>query len=64
MFDDLPMKYSDTIEERRIPISSNILQALKKMDAVNKKLLLVFDADAFIGVLSIGDIQKAIINNR
>ena len=33
------------------------------MDAVNKKMLLVFDTDKFIGILSIGDIQKAIITN-
>ncbi|HCT86491.1 MAG TPA: mannose-1-phosphate guanylyltransferase [Candidatus Margulisbacteria bacterium] len=34
------------------------------MDAINRKLLLVFKADRFIGVLSIGDLQKAIISNR
>lgn len=33
------------------------------MDTVNKKLLLVFDKEIFIGVLSIGGIQKAIIAN-
>jgi len=57
------MEYLNTIKERRIPINSTILQALKKMDAVNKKMLLVFDTDKFIGILSIGDIQKAIITN-
>lgn len=50
-------------QERIIKINFTILQSLKKMDAVNKKLLLVFDKEKFIGVLSIGDIQKAIIAN-
>lgn len=33
------------------------------MDAANKKLLLVFDEEKFINILSIGDIQRAIIKN-
>lgn len=57
------MDYPNCISERIIPLASTILQSLKKMDEVNKKLLLVFDNDRFIGVLSIGDIQKAIISN-
>lgn len=57
------MKYSQTIQERIIQNNYSILQSLKKMDAVNKKLLLVFDKVTFVGVLSIGDIQKAIIAN-
>ena len=40
-----------------------ILTALKKMDAQETKLLLVFDENKFIGILSIGDIQRAIIKN-
>jgi len=58
------MNYSKTIEERIIQNNFSILQSLKKMDAVNKKLLLVFEKDRFVGVLSIGDIQKAIIANK
>jgi len=33
------------------------------MDAINKKLLLVFRDEKFIGVISIGDIQRSIISN-
>ncbi|MCA6363777.1 MAG: nucleotidyltransferase family protein [Bacteroidetes bacterium] len=33
------------------------------MDAIDRKLLLVFDNDVFKGLLSIGDIQRAIIKN-
>jgi dTDP-glucose pyrophosphorylase len=57
------MKYPRHIQERIIQLNSTILQSLKKMDLINKKLLLVFDKDQFVGVLSIGDIQKAIIAN-
>lgn len=57
------MSYPHPIDERIIPFDSTILMALKKMDDINKKLLLVFSEDNFKGVLSIGDIQKAIINN-
>ncbi|MEZ5146689.1 MAG: hypothetical protein R2759_06300 [Bacteroidales bacterium] len=50
---------------RNIKISSKsvLLSALKQMDAANKKLLLVFDEEKFINILSIGDIQRAIIKN-
>lgn len=58
------MNYTKNITERIIQKNSSILQSLKKMDDINKKLLLVFDNDHFAGVLSIGDIQKAIISNK
>jgi len=48
---------------RRIEAGESILKALKLMDKIDRKLLLVFDKDRFEGVLSIGDIQRAIINN-
>jgi dTDP-glucose pyrophosphorylase len=37
---------------------------MKKMDQVDSKLLFVFDGDAFAGILSIGDIQRAIIRGN
>lgn len=40
-----------------------IIDALKQMDQLGKKLLMVFDGNAFKSVLSIGDIQRAIIKN-
>ena len=48
---------------RMIGSEESILKAIKKMDAIDRKLLLVFRDDSFIGVLSIGDVQRAIINN-
>lgn len=41
--------------------TQSIQDALKKMDAIDKKLLLVFKDNFFKGLLSIGDIQRAII---
>ena len=40
-----------------------ILECLKIMDLENRKLLLIKDGDKFLSLLSIGDIQRAIINN-
>ncbi len=40
-----------------------ILESLKLMDRLDKKLLLVMDGKTFIGLLSIGDIQRSIIKN-
>jgi dTDP-glucose pyrophosphorylase len=57
------MEYPRQIEQRFIDVNNTILQALQQMDIINKKLLLVFQEDKFSGVLSIGDIQKAIIAN-
>ena len=50
------------IENRIISKDTKLLSALKQMDKIDKKLLLVFDEDKFVNLLSIGDIQRAIIN--
>ena len=42
---------------------STIINAMKQMDVVKRKLLLVVDEGKYKGLLSIGDIQRAIINN-
>ncbi len=52
------------IENRKIKLEKSILSALKQMDEIDKKLLLVFDGDKFVNVLSVGDIQRAILNNK
>lgn len=46
-----------------IPSTAIILESLKLMDKLDKKLLLVMDRKTFIGLLSIGDIQRSIIKN-
>lgn len=40
-----------------------LLQAIKRMDEVCCKLLLVMDGETFKGLISIGDAQRAIISN-
>jgi dTDP-glucose pyrophosphorylase len=56
MFDDI----------KQISVSSDIqiIKALKQMDALGRKLLIVVDNEKFTGLLSAGDIQRAIIQNR
>ena len=51
------------IQQRKIDLRTTILSALKQMDKIDKKLLLVFDKEKFVNILSIGDIQRAILNN-
>jgi dTDP-glucose pyrophosphorylase len=57
------MNYPENIRQRIIQFDTTILNALQHMDVINRKLLLVFNKDQFVGVLSIGDIQKAIISD-
>ena len=53
-----------TIEQICIQKSSSIRHALKQMDEINRKLLIVLNEDdSFFSLLSIGDIQRAIIRN-
>lgn len=43
--------------------NATIVSALKKMDELDRKLLMVFDGARYSGILSIGDIQRGIIRN-
>jgi dTDP-glucose pyrophosphorylase/predicted transcriptional regulator len=49
------------IQDRQINITDTILDALKQMDKHGIKLLFAFNAEKFYGLLSIGDIQRALI---
>lgn len=51
-------------KNRYIPFDGSLLDALKKMDALDKKLLIVLDKNEFAGLVSAGDIQRALIKNR
>jgi dTDP-glucose pyrophosphorylase len=51
------------IENITIAPTMSILAALRRMDEVGYKLLLIRDGDIFRGLLSVGDIQRAIIKN-
>jgi len=45
-----------------IPSNTSILDALNRMNEIKRKLLIVVDNERFLSVLSIGDIQRAILN--
>ena len=51
------------IKERIIVSSQSLLSALKQMDIQKVKMLFVFDDEHFVSILTIGDIQRAIVNN-
>lgn len=51
------------IQKRIISGTNTLIQALTQMDERGVKLLFVFDNDRFLGILTIGDIQRAIIRN-
>ena len=51
------------ISNRVIGVGETIINAMKKMDKEGVKLLFVFEDDKFLGLLTIGDIQRAIIKN-
>lgn len=50
-------------KELFVKIDTPIISALKLMDHIKVKLLIVGDANNFSGLVSVGDIQRAIINN-
>ncbi len=61
---NLGNKMHQIIKSISISKEASILQALKKMDAANRKLLIVTRDDSlFHSLVSIGDIQRAIIKN-
>lgn len=51
------------ISDRAIQSTMNVLQSLKTMDELKVKMLFVFDDEQFLSILTIGDIQRAIINS-
>lgn len=52
---------SDKLKIISIQLNSTILEALRQMDKSEKRLLIVFDNNKFFSLLSIGDIQRALI---
>ena len=51
------------IKDRIISPSSTLLDAMRQMDVAKVKMLFVFIGDVFEGIVTIGDIQRAIIKN-
>jgi dTDP-glucose pyrophosphorylase len=54
----------ERIQTRLISPSASLLSAMKQMDATGVKTLFVFMEDRFMGILTLGDIQRAIINKK
>lgn len=52
------------IKDIIVSISDSIISALEKMDGHRTKLVFVFDGDKFESILTIGDIQRAIIRHH
>ena len=52
-----------SIDNRRINSENSLLSALKQMDAEHVKMLFVFEKEHFVSILTIGDIQRAIVKN-
>jgi predicted transcriptional regulator len=52
------------IEQISIDVNYTLAEALKTMDKSNVKLLLVLNKSKLISLLSIGDIQRAILNGK
>lgn len=55
------MSIIEKIKDRAIQSSMTVLQSLKKMDEAKVKMLFVFENENFLSILTIGDIQRAII---
>ncbi len=53
----------EKIKDRVISPSISLLNTMKQMDILKVKLLFVFNGNHFEGIVTIGDIQRAIINN-
>lgn len=57
------MDVIEKIQDKIVDSQLTIKAALKKMDDVRSKLLFVYNADKFDCIITIGDIQRAIIKN-
>lgn len=53
----------EKIKSRIISPSATLLDAMKQMDEVKVKTLFVLKGEHFEGIITLGDIQRAIINN-
>lgn len=57
------MNNTSKIQDKIISVDDSILSALRKMDGHRTKLVFAFEGDKFEGILTIGDIQRAIIRH-
>ena len=57
------MMFSKRIQAKIVDSEKTIIQTMKLMDEAFTKLLLVFDGEVFLGLITNGDLQRAIIAN-
>lgn len=57
-------KFDEKTNLRIVQYDCSLISALKLMDDIHSKLLLVFKKEHFLSLISIGDIQRAIIKNK
>ena len=55
---------SERVKKRIVDSSNTIIQTMKMMDFCRSKSLLVFDQGQFLGMITNGDLQRAIIANQ
>lgn len=55
------MNYSERIRNKIVAADQSIIQTMKMMDEAFTKLLLVFNGEQFLGIITNGDLQRAII---
>lgn len=53
----------DKVKNKSIQFNETVINCLKKMDSEKCKLLFVFEKEKFLGIITIGDIQRAIIKS-
>lgn len=53
-----------TVSSLLISHKKTIISAMKHMDLIKRKLLIVLEENKYLGLVSIGDIQRAIIKNH
>lgn len=57
------MKRIEEIKKHSISYSTSLLDSMKRMDEIKAKTLFVLSDEHFEGIVTLGDIQRAIINN-
>lgn len=57
-------QYIDRVQARIIDAKCTIIQTMKMMDGCRAKSLLVFDRERFLGLITNGDLQRAIIAKK
>lgn len=58
------MNFPDRVSQRIIDAKKTIIQTMKMMDDCRAKSMLVFDQERFLGLITNGDLQRAIIAKR